>query len=218
MEQRPTTSNSPTSTLENNSTQYRPVQCQSPSPVSTSSGDGAFVCGSVNGSVLEADSRSPAPPTCHPAPSVRSPAPTSSAPWSMDACGGLVVRSRASGQTVVSDLRRMDSCVAQALVSASDGKNRGSLNVSWSPALQHHIALSGVSGLVQIHNTSLWGAELQAAHAQFEHRGHVVSSPEDDVITTSHAWHPERPRTLLSAASDASVHVWDWNHQSESSE
>uniref|UniRef100_A0A3B4AZD0 WD repeat domain 73 n=1 Tax=Periophthalmus magnuspinnatus TaxID=409849 RepID=A0A3B4AZD0_9GOBI len=175
--------------------------------------EGVFVCGSVNGSVLEVDSRSPAPPTCHPAP-----LPSDSTAWSMDVCGGgLVVRSRASGHTVVSDLRKMDSRLAQAQVTASDGKNRGSLNVTWAPALQHHIALSGVNGLVQIYNTSLWGAELQPAHAQFEHRGHVVSSHEDDVITTSHAWHPERPRTLLSAASDASVHVWDWNHQSESS-
>ncbi|XP_033836727.1 WD repeat-containing protein 73 [Periophthalmus magnuspinnatus] len=194
---------------------YRIQACAVSEPLSCLQflSEGVFVCGSVNGSVLEVDSRSPAPPTCHPAP-----LPSDSTAWSMDVCGGgLVVRSRASGHTVVSDLRKMDSRLAQAQVTASDGKNRGSLNVTWAPALQHHIALSGVNGLVQIYNTSLWGAELQPAHAQFEHRGHVVSSHEDDVITTSHAWHPERPRTLLSAASDASVHVWDWNHQSESS-
>ncbi|KAI9999770.1 hypothetical protein NQD34_011613 [Periophthalmus magnuspinnatus] len=194
---------------------YRIQACAVSEPLSCLQflSEGVFVCGSVNGSVLEVDSRSPAPPTCHPAP-----LPSDSTAWSMDVCGGgLVVRSRASGHTVVSDLRKMDSRLAQAQVTASNGKNRGSLNVTWAPALQHHIALSGVNGLVQIYNTSLWGAELQPAHAQFEHRGHVVSSHEDDVITTSHAWHPERPRTLLSAASDASVHVWDWNHQSESS-
>uniref|UniRef100_A0A3B4AXF9 WD repeat domain 73 n=1 Tax=Periophthalmus magnuspinnatus TaxID=409849 RepID=A0A3B4AXF9_9GOBI len=167
--------------------------------------EGVFVCGSVNGSVLEVDSRSPAPPTCHPAP-----LPSDSTAWSMDVCGGgLVVRSRASGHTVVSDLRKMDSRLAQAQVT--------SFYQSYIHCYSYFLFLSGVNGLVQIYNTSLWGAELQPAHAQFEHRGHVVSSHEDDVITTSHAWHPERPRTLLSAASDASVHVWDWNHQSESS-
>lgn len=75
--------------------------------------------------------------------------------------------------------------------------------------------IPGLNGLVQIYDTSLWGAEPQVAQPQFEHRGHMVSSPQSDVITTSHVWHPERARTLLSAASDASVHVWDWIDQSE---
>lgn len=53
--------------------------------------------------------------------------------------------------------------------------------------------------------------EQQEAQPLFEHRGHVVSShSDDDIIVTSHVWHPEQPRTLLSAASDGSIHVWDW--------
>uniref|UniRef100_A0A8C6T401 WD repeat-containing protein 73 n=1 Tax=Neogobius melanostomus TaxID=47308 RepID=A0A8C6T401_9GOBI len=164
-------------------------------------GDGAFACGSVNGSVLVADSRSSAAPVRHAAPAAaRSSEHTE---WSVAFHRSAVVRSSVSGQTVVSDLRRMDTCAAQALVEVDAGKHRGSLNVSWAPALEHYIALSGSSGLVQIFDTSLWG------------RSHTVSSPEDDAIVTSHTWHPERPRTLLSAASDASVHVWDWNSQSE---
>uniref|UniRef100_A0A8C6T5Y9 WD repeat-containing protein 73 n=1 Tax=Neogobius melanostomus TaxID=47308 RepID=A0A8C6T5Y9_9GOBI len=157
-------------------------------------GDGAFACGSVNGSVLVADSRSSAAPVRHAAPAAaRSSEHTE---WSVAFHRSAVVRSSVSGQTVVSDLRRMDTCAAQALVEVDAGKHRGSLNVSWAPALEHYIALSGSSGLVQIFDTSLWGRK-------------------DDAIVTSHTWHPERPRTLLSAASDASVHVWDWNSQSE---
>lgn len=66
---------------------------------------------------------------------------------------------------------------------------------------------------MQIYDTSLWGAEQQGPRPLFEHRGHEVSSQrndEDPVLITSHVWHRERPRTLLSAASDGSVHVWDW--------
>lgn len=75
----------------------------------------------------------------------------------------------------------------------------------------------GFSGAVQIYDTSVWRAEPEEVRPLFEHRGHAVSSQSDDgvpVFVTSHVWHPERSRTLLSAASDGSVHVWDWVDQS----
>ncbi|PWA24928.1 hypothetical protein CCH79_00015455 [Gambusia affinis] len=72
----------------------------------------------------------------------------------------------------------------------------------------------GLSGLVQIYDTAGWRAELQDASPLFQHAGHSVSSQHGDgsapIFITTHVWHPERPRTLLSAASDGSVHVWDW--------
>lgn len=75
--------------------------------------------------------------------------------------------------------------------------------------------MSGLGGAVQIYDTSSWTTELQKVPPLFVHRGHSVSSqPGDAVSVTSHLWHPERPRTLLSAASDGSVHVWDWIDQS----
>lgn len=76
---------------------------------------------------------------------------------------------------------------------------------------------AGFSGAVQIYNTSGWRAELQEVQPLFEHRGHAVSPQSAGgvpVFATSHVWHPERPQTLLSAASDGSVHVWDWVDQS----
>ncbi|MEQ2282354.1 hypothetical protein AMECASPLE_039699 [Ameca splendens] len=72
----------------------------------------------------------------------------------------------------------------------------------------------GFSGLVQIYDTSGWGMEPQDTQPLFQHGGHAVSLQHtDDSVPsaiTSHVWHPERPRTLLSAASDGSIHVWDW--------
>lgn len=47
----------------------------------------------------------------------------------------------------------------------------------------------------------------------FVHQGHELSCEEKTdatLVVTTHVWHPWRPRTLLSAASDGSVHVWDW--------
>lgn len=75
--------------------------------------------------------------------------------------------------------------------------------------------MSGFGGAVQIYDTSSWTMELQKVPPLFVHCGHSVSSqPGDDVVVTSHLWHPHQPRTLLSTASDGSVHLWDWIDQS----
>lgn len=80
------------------------------------------------------------------------------------------------------------------------------------------LLLAGFGGAVQIFDTSAWGAEQQDAQPLFEHRGHAVASDGcPPVVVTAHIWHPEQPQTLLSAASDSSVHVWDWIDQSAGS-
>ena len=72
----------------------------------------------------------------------------------------------------------------------------------------------GFGGGVQVFSVSTWGPEATEQRALFQHRGHSVLplGGSGSVRTTSHAWHPDRPRTLLSAATDGSVHVWDWVH------
>lgn len=75
-----------------------------------------------------------------------------------------------------------------------------------SPSLR-----AGFGAAVRIYDTSAWPTEPRDVPPLFEHRGHAVSSqPAAAVLVTAHVWHPERPRTLLSAASDGSVHLWDW--------
>ncbi|KAI4799760.1 hypothetical protein KUCAC02_016656, partial [Chaenocephalus aceratus] len=145
-----------------------------------------------------------------------------SVPWWTDAAAGAssgsFIRVSSSGRAEISDLRNPGAAVSRAQLSVQSRRcNPGHVTVSWAPALNDCIAVSGFSGLVQIYNTSGWGAELQEVQPLFEHRGHAVSSQSDegDVFVTSQLWHPERPRTLLSAASDGSVHVWDWVDQSD---
>lgn len=41
----------------------------------------------------------------------------------------------------------------------------------------------------------------------------MSTGPESEfspTVVTTHSWHPWRPRTLLSAGTDGSLHVWDW--------
>lgn len=173
--------------------------------------DAVFLACCSNGNVFTADTRTPAPPLLLPPP------PGESAPWWTDAAAGgcRTVRVSSSGLAVVSDLRNAGGGVAgRAQLDVQSGRSRlDDITVSWAPALDDCIAVSGFGGAVQVYDTSVWSTEPQDARPLFQHRGHAVSA-ESQVQVTSHVWHPERPRTLLSAASDGSVHLWDWVDQS----
>ncbi|KAM4735070.1 integrator complex assembly factor WDR73 isoform 2-T2 [Anableps anableps] len=177
----------------------------------------AFLASCCNGTVYLADARTSAAPQASPPPaSAGEPVlwwtDVSVAPQ-QSCCG--VIRISSSGQAVVSDLRNLGGtvCQAQLEVQTSPWKLED-VTVSWAPALDSCFSASGFSGLVQIYDTGGWRTELQDAQPLFQHAGHAVSPQHGGdsapTVVTSHAWHPERPRTLLSAASDGSVHVWDW--------
>nr|XP_046255532.1 WD repeat-containing protein 73 isoform X2 [Scatophagus argus] len=193
-------------------------ETESADPLSSLSfvSDAVFLAGCCNGNVYIADMRTSAAPQLSPPPASSG----ESVLWWTDASTGLdpsscrIVRLSSSGQAVISDLRIPAAAVSRAQLDVPTRHcNLDDVQVSWSPALDGCIAVSGFSGAVQIYNTSVWGAEPQEARPLFEHRGHAVSPQSADgvpVFVASHVWHPERPRTLLSAASDGSVHVWDW--------
>lgn len=72
---------------------------------------------------------------------------------------------------------------------------------------------SGFDGTVQIYDATSWGGPGGQVEPLFTHRGHIFlegSSADTAPLVTTHTWHPRKPRTLLSAASDASLQVWDW--------
>ncbi|KAM4702229.1 integrator complex assembly factor WDR73 [Discoglossus pictus] len=87
------------------------------------------------------------------------------------------------------------------------------LCINWAPALDNCISISGFDGTVQIYDTESWDVTMKERDAVFTHKGHsVLGAGEDGSIprTTSHIWHPWKERTVLSAATDGSFHVWDW--------
>uniref|UniRef100_A0A3Q3GEN7 WD repeat domain 73 n=1 Tax=Kryptolebias marmoratus TaxID=37003 RepID=A0A3Q3GEN7_KRYMA len=179
--------------------------------------DSVFVASCFNGSVYIADTRTAAAPQLSPPP----PPSGESVLWRMDTSvapqqsGCKVVRLSSSGRAVVSDLRNLGGIACQAQLDIQTRPYKAEdVSVSWAPRLDGYVSVSGFGGAVQIYNTCAWTPELQDVEPLFQHRGHVVLSEQTDgsvpVFITSHVWHPERPRTLLSAASDGSVHVWDW--------
>ncbi|XP_068613282.1 WD repeat-containing protein 73 [Brachionichthys hirsutus] len=189
--------------------------------------DSVFIAGCWNGAVYLADTRTPAAPQLTPPPESSG----ESLRWWTDASVGppgcRIVRLSSSGQTVISDLRNPGGAVSRARLAVQSGRCRlDEVRVSWAPALGGRVSVSGFSGAVQIYDTSVWGAEPREVQPLFQHRGHAVSQSQlgdgvpvpVPVSITGHTWHPERPRTLLSAASDGSVHLWDWVDQSAGSE
>ncbi|XP_044215874.1 WD repeat-containing protein 73 [Thunnus albacares] len=193
--------------------------------------DDVFLAGCCNGSVYIADTRTSAAAAAAPQLSAPPASSGESVLWWTDATAGpsrldpsgcRLVRLSSSGRALVSDLRSLRGAVCQAQLDVPTRRcSSDDVRVSWAPALDDCVSVSGFSAAVQIYNTSVWTAALQEAQPLFEHRGHTVSSQQSDdgvpVFVTSHVWHPERPRTLLSAASDGSVHVWDWVDQSAAS-
>ncbi|XP_064208507.1 WD repeat-containing protein 73 [Anguilla rostrata] len=132
------------------------------------------------------------------------------------AASRTVAQLSSSGQVVVSDLRdsRGPLCRAQLNVPHKTPPCPDLVTVTWAPALSDHLAVSGFDGTVQIYDTADWGPELKETEPLFTHRGHVMSSgfeaDADAALVTTHVWHPWKPRTVLSAATDGSLHVWDW--------
>ncbi|XP_072517855.1 WD repeat-containing protein 73 [Salminus brasiliensis] len=134
-----------------------------------------------------------------------------------DTASCTVSRLSSSGQVLVSDLRKMSSPVRQAQLNLQHSvASSDFLTVTWAPALDNCLAVSGFDGTVLVFDTTSWSTESKTPEPIFVHRGHNLScetEAETDgppLKVTAHAWHPWRPRTLLSAASDGSMHVWDW--------
>ncbi|XP_068425112.1 WD repeat-containing protein 73 [Clinocottus analis] len=176
--------------------------------------DAVFLAGGSNGDVYVADTRTSAAAQLYPAP--LTPAGECALWWTAASSSG-VLRLSSSGRAEVSDMRSPGVAVGRARLDIRSSRRDPKVSVSWAPALDDCISVSGFSGAVQIYDTSLWTTESRDIDPLFKHRGHAVSSQEEDVFVTAHVWHPERPRTLLSAAEDGSVHVWDWVDQSAAS-
>ncbi|XP_029622577.1 WD repeat-containing protein 73 [Salmo trutta] len=133
---------------------------------------------------------------------------------SSDPSSCSVARLSSSCQVFVSDLRdlRAPESKAQLDVQRKTTDN-DFMKVTWAPALDNCLAVSGFDGMVQIYNTASGRPELVEFQPLFVHRGHMMSDDQFDTssaVVTAHVWHPSRPRTVLSAAVGGSVHVWDW--------
>ncbi|XP_043383238.1 WD repeat-containing protein 73 isoform X3 [Chelonia mydas] len=125
-----------------------------------------------------------------------------------------IARLSSGGQLILTDLRNIPKPLksAKCKVSAASPSTEF-LRVSWAPVLDGCLAISGFNGTVHIYDTRSWPASGGEAEPLFSHKGHLFSGMDngsDFPLVTTHAWHPWKPRMLLSAASDGSLHVWDW--------
>uniref|UniRef100_A0A8C8C8D2 WD repeat domain 73 n=1 Tax=Oncorhynchus tshawytscha TaxID=74940 RepID=A0A8C8C8D2_ONCTS len=134
--------------------------------------------------------------------------------FSSDPSSCSVARLSSSCQVFVSGLRDLRAPVSKAQLDVQrKTTDNDFLKVTWAPALDNCLAVSGFDGMVEIYNTASWRPELVEFQLIFVHRGHTMSEDQFDTssaVVTTHVWHPSRPKTVLSAAVDGSVHLWDW--------
>ncbi|XP_073190010.1 WD repeat-containing protein 73 isoform X3 [Lepidochelys kempii] len=173
----------------------------------------------VKGQLCLADVRQPQSPLGD----TSVPSALSGAQWCMGVGPGLqgsdvnaptIARLSSGGQLILTDLRNIPKPLksAKCKVSAASPSTEF-LRVSWAPVLDGCLAISGFNGTVHIYDTRSWPASGGEAEPLFSHKGHLFSGMDngsDFPLVTTHAWHPWKPRMLLSAASDGSLHVWDW--------
>ncbi|XP_066196730.1 WD repeat-containing protein 73 isoform X2 [Sylvia atricapilla] len=125
-----------------------------------------------------------------------------------------VARLSSRGLLTLTDLRKTSEFLALAKVGVpSPGSAAEFLCVSWAPALEGYLAVSGFDGTVHVYDTQSWDSSGREAEPVFVHKGHAfggAGGSGDLPLVTVHTWHLQKPRTLLSAANDGSLHVWDW--------
>ncbi|KAL6469953.1 hypothetical protein MHYP_G00210720 [Metynnis hypsauchen] len=132
-----------------------------------------------------------------------------------DLASCTVSRLSSCGQVLLSDFRKMSSPVREAQLNLQHSfPSSDFMTVTWAPALDNFLSVSGFDGTVLVFDTTCWTTDLKNPKPTFVHRGHDFSceakTDGTPLVVTTHVWHPWRPRTLLSAASDGSIHVWDW--------
>ncbi|XP_055479106.1 WD repeat-containing protein 73 isoform X1 [Psammomys obesus] len=118
------------------------------------------------------------------------------------------------GQLCLFDPRNLSQPVSSAQCPVSrPSPDPELLRVTWAPGLDNCLAISGFDRTVQIYDVTSWDGKKVQAEPLFTHKGHIFldgNEVDSAPLVTAHTWHPCKPRTLLSAASDASLHVWDW--------
>ncbi|XP_064361330.1 WD repeat-containing protein 73 isoform X2 [Dromaius novaehollandiae] len=135
-------------------------------------------------------------------------------PQGSDSSSHPVARLSSGGQLTLTDVRKTSESLASAKCRVSSPSPSAEfLCVSWAPALEGCVAVSGFDGTVHVYETQSWDSSGREAEPLFVHKGHAFSGldgGEGPPLVTVHTWHPQKPRTLLSAARDGSLHVWDW--------
>ncbi|XP_075054403.1 integrator complex assembly factor WDR73-like [Mixophyes fleayi] len=118
------------------------------------------------------------------------------------------------GHITVTDTRNLVTPLkcAKGKLSKSD-LSQNFMCIRWAPRLEDCISISGFDSAVHIYDIKHWDTAGKEMDALFSHRGHCFLGGGDDgsvPSVTTHSWHPWRERTLVSAASDSSLHIWDW--------
>ncbi|XP_063807048.1 WD repeat-containing protein 73 isoform X1 [Pseudophryne corroboree] len=126
----------------------------------------------------------------------------------------IIASLSSEGHIILADTRNLVAPLKCARGNASDSVlSQNFMCIRWAPRLEDCLSISGFGSSVRIYDTQDWDTAGKEAEALFTHRGHHFMGGCDDGSApwvTTHSWHPWKESTLVSAANDGSLHIWDW--------
>ncbi|XP_046560611.1 WD repeat-containing protein 73-like isoform X2 [Haliotis rubra] len=120
----------------------------------------------------------------------------------------VVLQMCSSGDIHVRDCRNLKHCVNSVQTKLQQAEP-GEITLSICPTNPDLVAVTGVDGCVQIYDRSKWG-DTEVVTPVFVHQGHIADREDQSqvILTSQHLWYPWKQGTLLSAASDGSLHIF----------
>ncbi|XP_067668839.1 WD repeat-containing protein 73-like [Haliotis asinina] len=120
----------------------------------------------------------------------------------------VVLQMCSSGVIRVRDFRNLKHCVNSVQTKLPQAEP-GEITLSICPTNSNIVAVTGVDGCVQIYDRSKWG-DTEFVTPVFVHQGHIADREDQSqvVLTSQHLWYQWKQETMLSAASDGSLHIF----------
>ncbi|XP_048247400.1 WD repeat-containing protein 73-like isoform X2 [Haliotis rufescens] len=130
--------------------------------------------------------------------------------WTLceDKSKAVVLQMCSSGVMRVRDCRNLKHCV-KSVQTKLQAVEPGEITLSSCPTNADLVAVTGFDGCVQIYDRSKWG-DADVVTPVFVHQGHIADreDPSQVIVTSQHLWYPWKQGTLLSAASDGGLHIF----------
>ncbi|KAK3596714.1 hypothetical protein CHS0354_025011 [Potamilus streckersoni] len=125
----------------------------------------------------------------------------------------LIIQLSSEGQFIILDPRKINECISGATTHKGAKTDNEHINLEVS-SCQKFVSTSGFDSEVDIFCfDSFKNSDENKIGPVFTHEGHVTTCEEpiaSDFTVTSHLQHPFQASLILSAASDGSLHAWEY--------
>ncbi|XP_077987748.1 integrator complex assembly factor WDR73-like [Glandiceps talaboti] len=129
-----------------------------------------------------------------------------------DAEDRTIFRLNLEQHILVNDIRNLRDPLVTCRLDLPDHVVKENISIQTSSCNAKYISISGINDKVYIYDViDLKSTKAESVKPIFIHEGHMTTaSANQDTVVWTHTWHPWKEHLLMSAASDGSLHAWDW--------